>query len=68
MTTDSIRVSSPFRPKGHPHTDVNCCPNCRAKGHVSLPAYPSDWFDCELCGHSWEQTDAQKRAMGHKFA
>lgn len=64
MQTAKAGKSVAFRPKGHPLAAVKECPKCGAF-RVSLPAYPSDYFDCECCGHSWAPTDAQRAKMQH---
>jgi hypothetical protein len=52
----------PFRPPNHPLGNVFCCKKCK-KATVSLPAYPTDYFDCHSCGHSWEPTKQQIKKM-----
>jgi hypothetical protein len=58
-----------FRPENHPllcNSDpllsVDTCPKC-GKQEVSLPAYPGDYFDCDVCGHSWSPTKEQIEMM-----
>lgn len=57
-----IRGKTCFRPRNHPLRMTLCCKKCK-EPTVSLPAYPTDYFDCESCGHSWEQTENQKKKM-----
>jgi ribosomal protein L37AE/L43A len=51
-----------FRPGNHPLHSVICCKKCKAPT-VSLPAYPTDYFDCETCGYSWAPTEKQMTKM-----
>ena len=51
-----------FRPSNHPLSSTMCCKKCKAPT-VSLPSYPTDYFDCETCGHSWPPTQAQINKM-----
>lgn len=52
-----------FRPTNHPLLkEIPVCPKCGSRC-VSLPGYPSDYFDCEACEHSWPMTDEQKAKM-----
>ena len=38
------------------------CPKCGAV-EVQPPAYPTDYFDCLHCGHSWAPTAKQTERM-----
>jgi hypothetical protein len=51
-----------FRPRTHPLASTVCCKKCKHPT-VSLPSYPTDWFDCETCGHSWAPTTNQIAKM-----
>lgn len=61
-TTITLDGKLCFRPKNHPLQSTGCCKKCRSSA-VSLPAYPTDYFDCESCGHSWPPTKAQIAKM-----
>ena len=66
MSNDScimeFKGKSCFRPKNHPLGNVLCCKKCK-EPTVSLPAYSTDYFDCESCGHSWPTTPKQIEKM-----